>query len=104
MTHKKRKKAAKVPPPRVARFLRVLDDWCSEASLYELSPPLLGYHHVVVSSANQGDHWETSAFACDYDGNVKVWQALTSVDVRSHYELLQGHGYRVDLLRQTQGF
>jgi len=87
---------------KTAKLIKVMDDFKSEASLYELNPPLsfhkgLGYgivyhKYVIVSAVVTWDGPETYIFPATRGGEVVDWMELPgSFRGLSHEEALKGY-------------
>jgi hypothetical protein len=87
----------------IAKFIRVIEDWKSDAKLYALSVPLEENSHVVVASSAV-EHIpgtppirETLIFGSDSDGHVLTFDELPGsyIGDLNHEEALRRAGYTV---------
>lgn len=87
---------------KYAYYIRTLEDWQSDAALYELSEPLNGHTHVIVSKLHNKYAFEryaheTYAFPATADGKVIEYLELdcSRVGEYSHEDILAIAGYVV---------
>ena len=72
----------------ILKRLKTLDNWKGDAAVYELSEPLDGNAHVVVSAVDVDPSAgftfdtgpETMIFGSDAEGNVQDWAELEWVN------------------------
>jgi len=87
----------------IAKFIKVIEDWKSDAKLYALSVQLDG-HSYVVAASSAVEHIpgtppirETLIFGADADGHVLTFDELPGsyIGGLDHEEALRRAGYEV---------
>jgi hypothetical protein len=81
---------------KTAKAVKVMEGWRARATVYELSEPLEGHTHVIVSSVtSKYTGPETAIFASTPDGKVMDYTELDgSTDgILDHGEALRNAGY-----------
>jgi hypothetical protein len=83
---------------KTAKFVRDLENWKSDARLYQLSPPLAGNEYAIVSAVCVFGEPETYIFPADRNG-----KAIEMLELEGSYKggldhgkALENAGYRVE--------
>ena len=82
----------------IAKFVKELEGWASDARLFELSPELEGNQFVVVSQVKaEFSGWETYIFSSDKNGRVDEFTEIGNSQrgVISHEDILKEIGYEI---------